>query len=319
MTMLVEREAKSIGEFHSLIENTYYHSESTLVGGLGRAPYFRLDSTLAGLLPVSRFYGIDMSVRRKWAHIRDKTSELYVLWFPLEGVISVTQDQAYEQVAGDNNFVITCGDRPFHIRAVAHGPANCSQLHVLVPSHIIRPMLPNLDKICGQPFSAGSGASLIAREIFKRLITEAEDTSSTAATKLGMAGLEAIAESVKQLDAQQSASFDVKQLHLERVLRYIQQHLSSQGLTAERVAEACKISRRYFHYVMRYNNTTFGEYLWDARLKQANEWLTDDKMRHFNIVDIAYMCGFRSASHFTNSFRARFGHSPRDVRSAREH
>jgi AraC-like DNA-binding protein len=36
-----------------------------------------------------------------------------------------------------------------------------------------------------------------------------------------------------------------------------------------------------------------------------------------SILQIALACGFASASHFSKAYRARFGHTPRDERSAR--
>jgi len=313
--MLTEQRAASIEEFHSLVENVFYRSEAYLPDGLATPPAFRLESTKAGLLPITRFQGADVAVRREWKHIRNRSCELYVIWFPLKGAVSITQDAAHDSRTGEDEFAITCGDRPFHVRAAAAGAVN-TQLHVLVPSHLIRSQFPNIDRVCGRPFSARTGSGRIARDIFGSLVTEASRVSNACAGQLGLAGLEAIADSIKQTVSTKFAYTDPRELHLERVFCYIDQHLSATGLTADRVASACNVSRRYLHYLMRHRGTTFGKYLWDARLKQAHTWLMDQEFRHFNIADIAAMCGFRSASHFSNAYRTQYGCPPRDGRTS---
>jgi len=319
MTTLIERRP-SIDELRAAIEESYYTCDCTPADRPGGLASFRWESVLAGPLPLAIWYGSDLSVRRRWTHIRHRSSKRYVLWFPLEGALSITQDRTNEQIADSNNFVLTCGDRPFYMRAVGNSREHGSHLmHMVIPAHIIRALVPNVDQVCGQPFSSTSGAAFIGRGILKHLISEARNTSPDAAAKLAMSALEAIADTVKRSSAAyQSTPLDSKQLHAERVFRYIQQNMSTQGLTADHVAKACKMSRRYFHYVMKATNTTFGKYLWEVRLTQAHRLLKDSNLRHFNIVDIAYMCGFRSSSHFTNLFKSRFGFKPRDIRSCEQ-
>jgi AraC-like DNA-binding protein len=310
--MAALQQARSIEEFRSLVDSGFYQSDAYLLG-VDATPDFRIVSTTAGLMPVSRFSGAEVGVRREWRHIRARSSELYVIWFPIRGSVTITQDTAHEAVIAAGEFSITCGDRPFHARANADGDETCSQLHILVPSHLIRSHLPNVDRLCGHPFSAGRGPAKIARELFRELVEE-QGVSPSAASQLGLGALEAIADSVRQEATDDLLQVNAKTAHLERVLRYIDQHIAMQGLTADTVAHACKLSRRYLHYLMRHHNTTFGEYLWETRLNQANRWLTDPEFRHFNIGDIAYMCGFRSASHFSNCYRTRFGRTPKDAR-----
>jgi AraC-like DNA-binding protein len=311
--MITSTKAVSIEGFHTMVEEGFYLSEVYL---MNRVPAleFKLASTVAGLVSISRFSGIDVGVRRQWKHIRSRSSDMYVIWFPLGGAVSITQDKVHDSLTGVGEFVITCGDRPFHSLATSPGSEKCSQLFVLVPTHTIRSYLPNIDKFCGHTFRADSGAAKIAREIFSGLIDDADQISPEVASRLALSALAAIAESAKQEVPEELILVDSKKAHLERVLRFIDQHLSTQGLTCDRVAIACKVSRRYVHYLMRYHNTTFGEYLWNRRLKQANEWLLDPEFSHFHIVDIAYMCGFRSASHFSNCYRSYFGYPARDAR-----
>lgn len=98
-------------------------------------------------------------------------------------------------------------------------------------------------------------------------------------------------------------------------MRFIDQHFTVQGLTADHVARACHMSVRALHYLLRREQTSFATCLWSTRLRQADAWLMDREFAHFNIVDIAYMAGFRSGAHFSNAYRARFGVTPGEARS----
>jgi AraC-like DNA-binding protein len=306
------KEARSIEEFHSLVESSYYRSDTYLLAPQKPAN-FKIRSNLAGVIPVSRFTGAEVGVRREWRHIRAGASEVYVIWFPLRGGLAITQDGAPEEITQVGDFTILCGDRPFHARGVVDSADICSNVHVRVPSHLMRTHLPNVDKLCGRRFDAQQGPAKIAREIFCALHGE-RDLSEETANHLAIGGLRAIADGLRTQVSPDQTQLDAKKTHLARVLRYIDQNLAMQGLTVEQTAKACNLSRRYVHYLMRFRDTTFAEYLWERRLQQAHQWLADPEFGHFHIVDIAYMSGFRSASHFSNCYRNRFGHAPSEAR-----
>ena len=300
-------------QFSSVVKELYYELDSYPICKRERTPVFKLETAVASALPVTRFHGTDIDVRRQWQHIRLSKSGIYVIYFPLVGCLSVTQDASQDVGVGANDFIITCGDRPFHVRAVAENGPICSQLHIIVPAHIMHEQFPDVDLICGYPFPASNGPAHIARQIFLASL-EASDVSYNAMTKIGLAGLEAVMDSIKLKAKEYIDGHDAKRANFIKITRFLNNNLSVQGLKANKVADACNMSRRYLHYIMQHNNTTFSDYLWELRLQKAREWLTDPEFGHFNIVDIAYMAGFSSSSHFSNSYRRRFGKSPSDAR-----
>jgi AraC-like DNA-binding protein len=310
----VECEAHSVEEFGRIFAREYYRADSYVVEGGGQDARFQLVTAQAGIVPVCHFSGYSLGVRRGWKHIRQWPSKLYVIWFPLEGSISVTQDLASEMVAGTGDMVVTCGDRPFHIRAVGGEAENrCSQLHVLVPSHLMHSHLPEIDQLCGKVFHARSGGAKVARELFAALFREATEMDDRSAERLGIAGLEAIAQVVRN-QAGSTPGHSEKDVRLDRILSFIRKNIATQGLAVDDVARGCNVSRRYIHYLMKDHNCTFSQFLWDCRLEQAHEWLTSAAFAHVNIVDIAYMVGFRSASHFSQAYRGKYDCSPKQAR-----
>lgn len=309
-----ECEARSAEEFGEIFANYYYRAESYGMAPSGTDTRFELATAQSGVVPVARFSGYSLGVRRNWKHIRQSPSKLYVIWFPLQGRLSVTQDQANNVVAQTGDLVVTCGDRPFHIKAIADdGAKRCAQLHVLVPSHVMHTHLPEVDRLCGRVFRADSGGAVVARELFSALLREVAATDPQSAEKLGAVGLQAIADALR-LQAGGEAQPSERDMRLERILTFIRKNVSVVGLTVDDVARGCNVSRRYIHYLMKSHDQTFSEFLWSCRLEQAHAWLTSTEFVNFNIVDIAYMAGFRSASHFSQAYRGKYGCSPKEVR-----
>lgn len=313
----MHRQVASIEEFHTLVRDGYYLAEAYNICSV-RDVHYNLESAVAGIIPISRYQGTSVGVRRSWHHIRKQPSGLYVIWYPLSGSVVITQGTHHNSVATPDEFIITCADQPFHARSATPDGRNSMMMHVLVPSHVIRTLIPQIDRICGKVFDTKTGTARIARGMFTALLEESSKIDGDTASRLAMSALEMATETLTAASGAELVHVDAKKENLARVLRFIDQHLSTQGLSANDVANACKISRRYLHYLLSDSDTTFGAYLWERRLSQAKEWLTHPEFRHFNIVDIAYMCGFRSGSHFSNAYRSQYGHSPTEERAQHE-
>lgn len=310
----IERAAQSAEEFGEVFANYYYRADSYGIDQNGPATTYELATFQAGIIPVGKFTGFSMGVRRGWKQIRQSPSPVYVIWFPLLGSLSVTQDHARDVHVGVNEMVVTFGDRPFHIKALSERQDHrCAQMHVLVPSHVMHTCLPEIDHLCGKPFQATQGAAAVARDLFASLFREAEAVDQRTAEQMCIAGLQALANVIRP-ESDCTLGLSSKDARLEMVLTFIRKNVSIAGLTVDDVVKGCNISRRYVHYLMKSYNQTFSEFLWQCRLEQAHLWLTSAEFANFNIVDIAYMAGFRSPSHFSQTYRAKYGCSPKEAR-----
>src|SRR6266852_2184263 len=61
--------------------------------------------------------------------------------------------------------------------------------------------------------------------------------------------------------------------------------------------------------------TTFTEFVTGQRLARAYRMLTDPRLALRSITSVAFDSGFGDLSHFTRTFRRRFGDTPSDVRT----
>lgn len=112
-----------------------------------------------------------------------------------------------------------------------------------------------------------------------------------------------------------SASAVVAARH-SAVLDHIATHFQNPGLSLDKVARCEGISPRYVQRLMTSSESSFTGRVNELRLQLAFKLLTEPHTSPPRISDIALEVGFSDVSHFNRLFRARFGNSPRGVRTA---
>ncbi|MGJ4928995.1 acetamidase/formamidase family protein [Bradyrhizobium sp. HKCCYLS2038] len=101
---------------------------------------------------------------------------------------------------------------------------------------------------------------------------------------------------------------------LHRICQTIERQLDDAELTPARVAQSEGISERYLQKLFESAGDNFTHYLKERRLQRAWTDLSNPTEAHHSISEIAYRYGFGDSAHFSRSFRARFGLSPREFR-----
>jgi AraC-like DNA-binding protein len=99
-----------------------------------------------------------------------------------------------------------------------------------------------------------------------------------------------------------------------RALRYIDAHLTEPALSPTTIAAALGMSPRYLHLLFEQGDSV-GATILRRRLERCHAALRDDH-DHRAISEIAFAWGFNDAAHFSRTFRARFGVSPRELRAS---
>ncbi|MGB3796334.1 MAG: helix-turn-helix domain-containing protein [Alteraurantiacibacter sp.] len=95
-----------------------------------------------------------------------------------------------------------------------------------------------------------------------------------------------------------------------RILRMMESNYGDPGLSAERVARDCGISKRYLQTLLAGSGTSFVQELNVMRLDRAGDMLSDPRASGLAIADIAFRNGFLDPGYFTRLFRKRFGVTP---------
>lgn len=94
---------------------------------------------------------------------------------------------------------------------------------------------------------------------------------------------------------------------------YLNEHLADPELTAERVADALFISRRRLYQLFSDGDGVSGR-IRRMRIERAKQLLADPTRAQHGVGDIARQCGFVNAAHFSRTFRAIVGRTPKEFR-----
>ena len=104
---------------------------------------------------------------------------------------------------------------------------------------------------------------------------------------------------------------ELSSLLFNRICAFVQANLGRHDLAPEIAASEHRISVRYLHKIFHANGLSFGQYLLDARLQRAHQMIFAGSGRErINIGEVAYRSGFANQSHFSASYRVRYGVTP---------
>ncbi len=254
--------------------------------------------------------------KRSWYHIRQDATDVIVLWFVKRGSLCITHSGG-RSIAKAGDFALTKSMTPFTVECRTDEDSKHEALHVLMPAHIFRQFIPH-EVSTGFAVAAGGKAFSMAEHILTSVLEDdGEFTESTAKILIDSA-LMTVSDTIKACEHLASERVAIAEQRLQEVLRFMDIHLSDPKLSTTMVASACGISPRYLSFLLKQNNMSFSEYVWDQRLKNAERWLLSTKPSEISIAEIAFRVGFKSPAHFSRMFKHVYKKGPREYRSKHE-
>lgn len=112
-----------------------------------------------------------------------------------------------------------------------------------------------------------------------------------------------------------AAGADPHRALLQRIMGYIDRSLGSVELSPQSIAAAHFISTRHLHELFRERDTTVSTWIRQRRLEHCRRDLTDPLLADRPVGAIAARWGMTDAAHFSRTFKAAYGVSPRDYRA----
>jgi AraC-like DNA-binding protein len=141
-----------------------------------------------------------------------------------------------------------------------------------------------------------------------------EDTLTEAGQLQSRDPLNMIAKEMflRALATDMSSSFDTKSVRLrERARGFVIEHMSDTSLSPEMIASYIGMSRAALFRLFAEDGGVMS-FVTSVRLDVARSMLQSAESSR--VGEIAYLCGFKSPSHFSASFRKSYGHAPSDLR-----
>lgn len=159
------------------------------------------------------------------------------------------------------------------------------------------------------------GAAHICHELVRACLAQSEPVSPAVAEALGESLIElARLAIIEQSGAKRGET--MRETARARIQGFIRRNLSDPDLSIERIANRMQCTKRYLHKVFSKEGETLNQYIWSQRLELCRTRLLRRDLSDKSITEIAFACGFSNAAHFSRSFRARFGETPRAYRRA---
>ena len=181
-----------------------------------------------------------------------------------------------------------------------------------IPRHLLRPQLRNADHTTATSVSANGGVGTVAVEFLMSIARNAHNLSPGAA-QLSHSMIELVAMSLGATDSTvEAGERSTRKALCTSVTNYIERNIADPNLSPAKAAAHFGISLRYLHRVLEEGNRSFGRIVLEERLAHCAQDLTS--ARKESISEVAMRWGFNDLSHFSRTFRQRFGKTPREFR-----
>ncbi len=212
--------------------------------------------------------------------------------------------------AGDRSMLLVDSHAP-HWRELG---ANSRLLNVRIPKPMLERYLDDPRALCMTPVRADAGQGALLWGFINDLWKRRAELDTAGMYDLEDALARMVASLFGTLRGEHAGASGVVAHQRCKILKYIDENLNAPELDASDVAAACGISLRYVHTLMHGTGRTFSQYLLEHRLERCRSILASQQGNLRPITEIAFAWGFNDASHFSRSFRNRYGMSPREFR-----
>jgi len=162
-------------------------------------------------------------------------------------------------------------------------------------------------RIC-DTIAADSPLGTLLRGFIRQVVSQHSLFDERESLAIGDALLSLLAPLSKDVDRQAGSLRDYA-----RVVAYIEARLQDE-LSPERIARDVGVSVRSLYRLFEERDQSLGAFIRELRLRRCAEQLHASSHRDENLTCIAHRWGFKDSAHFSRTFRAQYGVSPRDYR-----
>lgn len=272
-----------------------------------------LGTTSLGPIRVARMRLTAGSIVRGPRHINPAAQRTYTFVLQSQGV-GLFSHYGHETRLAEGDITL-CDSAAPHVYRVQD---EAGILMLRIPAQVLKEHLPSPEFFCGRHLSAAQGLT-------STVATLATDVCSRGGGSLGAEFQTRVARHLLDLvatsyamafESVSTASSVISGRHA-KVRLHIEQHLRDPSLSPCSIAASLKLSSRYLRMIFASSSETVSAYILRRRLEECARQMSDPRWRGHSISEIAFAWGFNSASHFTRSFRDRYGVSPRNFRRER--
>ena len=304
--------------WRGVLSEAFVPLEATPLGGSSSGLAGTLQHSTLGALHVAEVSGSDQHVRRRSELIRRHDPDLIKIGVQLHGCGVLVQDGREIQLRpGDLAAYDT--SRPYSLRFARP----FRMLVLMCPRSTLSLPAATLARLTAVRIEGHRGVGALISPFLSRLGTMLGDPAQTmsGATDhhLAESVLEMVTAGFRSLDGGDDDGATLGSIPaglLVRVHSYIEANLHSPDLNSAGIAAAHHISVRYLQRLFEQQGLTVTGWIRARRLEHCRRDLRDPRHADHPVGKIAAGWGLLDAAHFSRSFRATYGISPREYRRA---
>ncbi len=195
-------------------------------------------------------------------------------------------------------------------------PDHFVMLYVRIPLTMLHPRLLSLRTMPAGTLTGQAALNRVFASLLNSVVDDLDELTDDDIRPIEVALSEFVISSLGASAA--GNSLDVAAAsNFHRICQAIELQLGDGELTLHRIADQQHVSGRYIQKLFQRVGLSFSPYLRQRRLAHCKADLANAALRNLSISDICFRWGFNDAGHFSRSFRAEFGETPREFRQAK--
>jgi len=191
-------------------------------------------------------------------------------------------------------------------------PGDCARLYLRIPWQLMQSRVRLSELPVARRISGDSGLGSFLFHLSTSLYREAE----TLTQGEGAAAIEAYFRILAECVRPAGGSCGLRRHEqMQRILNYIDAHLTDASLNPPEIARAADLSVRHLHRLFVCKGLSVSDWIRMQRLAHCKDDLANPLFDSKSITEIAFFWGFNDSAHFSRAFRQKFGMSPSRFRT----
>ena len=235
--------------------------------------------------------------------------EVFFLNLQVQGTCRMSQG-GREALIGPGEFSVVDATEPYLVDYLTDG---WQQFSFRIPRCLLLPHLKSPNLAMATTVGKDSGIGSLTVDFLGSIARNVEKFSADEA-RLGANVVDLIAMSLGASKGDHEGRRGVVRKEMgASILNFVDANIADPELSPAKVAAHFRISPRYLHKLLEESGKSFGRVLLERRLERsAMDILAAGP--HTAISEVAYRWGFNDLSHFSRTFRQRYGCSPSEFR-----
>lgn len=223
----------------------------------------------------------------------------------------------YHLAQGAHEVSLNPGDMTIYDATLPH-QISCSQsfskILITIPRAMMRARLSGVEHCTALRIPGNQGIGAVTANFIRNVLQESENINDWSVPALSEQSLNLFTLSLASLNAQSYSLSRSRSSALQSIKHFVESHLSNSTLDTAMVVNGTGFSARYINELLRDNDISLMRYILQKRLEKCSKDLLSVLHRNQNISEVAMNWGFNDLSHFSRTFKQKYGCTPNQYR-----